>query len=159
MNINVRAKFKTKKIAKDVIAEVKDSLEVSDTKLISKESIQNYIKDYYDKKLRDGVKWSASIGSVIGCFLGLGLYFIMASTIKNFSVNSSILILYMGIGLVIGVVVSLMLMYIRRESIPVLSLYDIKENQAIVIFKLSKNKLDRLKEILNSKNVIKYYIA
>ena len=159
MNINVRAKFKDESIANDVIEEVKKNIELNETKLISKKTMQKYIRNYYEKRLKSGLIWSASIGSVIGCFIGLGIHFTAATTVAGFTVSSYSLILFMVVGLLIGVIFSLTFFYIRREKIPTLSVYDIKENQAIVIFNISSNKLNGLKRILNSKNVIKYHVT
>lgn len=159
MNINIRAKFKNESMAKEAIEEVRKSIQLNNFKLISTNTIREYIKEYYDTRLKNGLVLSTSIGSVVGALFGLSMHYVLINSLPQLSISSYGAFLFLLMGLFIGIVFSLILFFVRREKVPTISIHDVKDNQAIVVFNISSNKVESLKTILDTKQVIKYQVA
>lgn len=152
MLIGIEAKFNRVDEAKKAYSIIESNVEVEILEVLTVDKVETYKENKLDST--SNTLWTKILtGLVIGSAFAYILHKLIKvnALIDNFT--DAYLTAFVVGGATAGLLCSLLINYINKESKPPISVNDIEDHEALVVIKVSKDKLDNVLNLLKNTDV------
>lgn len=152
MLIGIEAKFNQVDEAKKAFGIIENNVEVEILEVLTVDKIETYKENKINSS--SNRFWTKAFSGLI---IGSALSFILHKIIKinaivdNFT--DAYLLSFMVGGAIGGLLCAILIHYINKESKPPISINDIEDHEALVVIKVTKDKLDNVLNLLKNTEV------
>jgi hypothetical protein len=152
MLIGIEAKFNRVDEAKKAFSIIEHNVEVEILEVLTVDKIETY----KDNRL-DSTNKALGIKVILGLITGSAAFYILFKLITINAlvdnVSETYLAAFIFAGAISGLLCALLIHYIKKESKPPISINDIEDHEALVVIKVTKDKLDNVLNLLKNTEV------
>lgn len=149
MIIEIEAKFNSKDSAFNAFNKINQTLDnIEKADLVTKKTLHNYIEGHRTSKMKKGLLKFSILGALFGLIIGAGIDLFINSGISNIPQADGYTFVFLGFGMITGLMCSILIYFILREEVVPLSDYDLKNREATVVVSIQKRLLPRIRRIL-----------